>query len=70
MDNLTICDSKCKQCKDHRRLTINGVEFCSGDNYHNKIDDYILGFYDGLKYANVTYNVEKQTHECEFSCED
>lgn len=69
MDNLTIYDSKCENCGSYRRLTVNGIEVCAVDSYYGTVDDYILGFYGGLKYAGIEFSIEKTNHSCEHSCE-
>jgi hypothetical protein len=42
-------------------LYINTKLYKYGDYYHNKIDDYIEGFLEGLIYANVNFDFEKIT---------
>jgi len=38
-------------------IYIYGVLFTYGDYYHDKIDDWVQGFIDGLEYAMASFNV-------------
>lgn len=40
-------------------LYINDALWTYGDYYHDKIDDWIQGFLEGLDYATAEYNLHK-----------
>lgn len=63
---------KCEVCDDFAILEVNSEEILSGDYYHNKIDERIEGFLEGLKYCSLNicqFDIVETTDD-DYCCEN
>lgn len=68
MDKINVVIRKCLECDDYTQLEIEGEIVLCGDYYHDKINDKISGFIEGLRYCEKEIFIEKEEYICEY-CE-
>lgn len=66
---INILIKHCLKCDDYTEMIINNKIIKEGDYYHDKINDYIKGFIEGLEYCGNEVTRRREEFICRY-CQD